>query len=338
MKYGELLAAGQKQIDQGNYDGAIAAYTSAIGLEPKKVDAYCGRAVAKLMLDRYSDAFNDIYAQIVSAVRPRELGPVLKDIVQFFKKGVAGDKDEKGIPDLAGQSLAHWAYFDYANALPLLDQILRIDPNNTYGILYRGSNHMFLGQEVAAGQADLERAIQLRPNNAQLRHIVADAYTYAQKNLDRAHVEASRALDLGLDTPRIQAILAVVALSRGDLAGGAARFQKHIRSVTKENVSTAALAAGGSMTLDLVPGRTFEIPVRVAAGESLKITTGCPTAQIFDTLLVLLGPDGTPIHANDDFVDYFAGLDWRSTVSGACQLRVTSFEGVSTGPLVVSRA
>jgi hypothetical protein len=71
------------------------------------------------------------------------------------------------------------------------------------------------------------------------------------------------------------------------------------------------------------------------AGETLSILTS--SKDFHDTILVLLAPNGTPVLANDDYKSYFAGFKWVVPAAGTYRLRVTSFEGVWTGNLVVSR-
>ena len=59
--------------------------------------------------------------------------------------------------------------------------------------------------------------------------------------------------------------------------------------------------------------------------------------DFYDTIAVLLAPDGTPIIGSDDANFYFAAFDWVATESGAYRLWATSFESVNTGELVVTR-
>jgi hypothetical protein len=84
-----------------------------------------------------------------------------------------------------------------------------------------------------------------------------------------------------------------------------------------------------------VPGRTYDIPVVVSAGEKLSIVTS--SHDYWDTILLLLGPDGSPVLGSDDAWRYFAAFDWVSTSSGTYHVRVTFFESVITGTLHVSR-
>ena len=82
----------------------------------------------------------------------------------------------------------------------------------------------------------------------------------------RVHVRTSRpgarvrggvlALDWGLDTPRVHAILAVSYDAFGDQAAAASAIQRSIALVTTDLVTASPLASGASSTLDLVPGRS----------------------------------------------------------------------------------
>ena len=100
-------------------------------------------------------------------------------------------------------------------------------------------------------------------------------------------------------------------------------------------MSTSPLATGSSATLGLVPGRTYDIPLAAAAGQTIVFTTS--SKDFSDTILVLLAPDGTPILGNDDYKGWFAGFEWVAPATGTFRVRVASFEGVSTGTFVVTR-
>ena len=169
-----------------------------------------------------------------------------------------------------------------------------------------------------------------------MRFIVADAYTYGKlPDPQRAFVEASFALAGGLDTPRVHAILASGYLAFDNESSAAAEIRTHIELVTTELFQALALNVGGTMTLPLVPGRSYEIPVSVSAGQTLSILTS--SRDFYDTILVLLAPDGTPVLGSDDYRQYFAGFQWMAVASGTYRIWVTSFESVNTGDLVVSR-
>jgi hypothetical protein len=329
---GATLGKGQQRIDQGRHSEAVQIYTCILDANPLALDAYRGRAEAELLLGRYSDAMRD-YARVTAVVMPVDEDAAEK-IVEGYEARLAKQPNDRAA--LTGAVFASWWTFDYPATLPLLDRLLAQSPDDLFGVLYRGSNRLFTG-DVAGGVADFERALELAPASRDVRFIVADGYTYAHPDPTRAYAEASLALAWGLDTPRVHAILASSAFALGDDADGAYHVQQHIDLVATEVVSTAPLAAGGSIALDLVAGRVFEIPVAAVAGAPLSIRTTSPSGAIYDSIVVLEAPGGTPVVGNDDFIDYLAGFDWVVPASGTYTLRVTTFEGVSMGDLVVSR-
>jgi tetratricopeptide (TPR) repeat protein len=322
---------GQLFIDEGRYKSAIREFTCVIESHPTEVEGYRGRIEAELLLGRYSDAVRD-YARVTAFVLP-----VHPDVEDTIRAGYAARLaiTPRSISVLTGASFARWWFFDYAAAIHLLNRLLGVQADNVYGNLFRGSSRLLLGATKAEGAADLERAIALAPQSADVRFIVADAYTYGQPDPQRAFGEASLALDWGLDTPRVHAIIATSYNAFGDQLAAASHIQRHIELVTTELLTVSPITAGDSLSLDLVPGRTYEIPVAATAGETISIMTS--SRDFYDTILVLLAPDGTPVLGSDDDRFYFAGFEWIAAAAGTYRLQVTSFESVNTGELDVTR-
>ena len=73
----------------------------------------------------------------------------------------------------------------------------------------------------------------------------------------------------------------------------------------------------------------------MAAGETISIATS--SRDFWDSIVVLLAPDGTPVVGSDDANSYFAAFDWVAQATGTYRLQVTSFESIDTGALVVTR-
>jgi tetratricopeptide (TPR) repeat protein len=322
---------GQAFIDTGRFKDAIREFTCVIAAQPTEAEGYRGRIEAELLLNRFSDAAAD-HARITALVLP-----VHPDAHNTILAGYAARlaDDPESIPALTGASFARWWFFDYANAIHLLNRLLDLRPDDLYGTLLRGSNRMLLGANKAAGAADLERAIALSPQSPDVRFIVADAYTYGQPDPQRAFAEATLALNWGLDTPRVHAILASSYLAFGDMPAAASEFKTHIDLVTNELVSTSPLAAGASLSVDLAAYRTYEIPVPATAGQTISIATS--SRDFYDSICVLIAPDGTPVVGSDDYIKWFAGFQWQAQVTGTYTLLVTSFEGVWSGELTVTR-
>lgn len=324
-------AQGQAYIDAGDFRRAVKEFSCVIDGAPTAVGGYRGRIEAELMLGEFSNAARD-HARITAVVLPVNPG-ARQEVLDSYTARLVAAPDS--VAALTGASFARWWFFQYPHALQLLGHLLEVAPDNLYGNLLRGSTRLLSHTKVSDGMADLERAILMAPASADVHFIVADAYTYGEPNPTRAFAEANLALNGGLDTPRVRAILATCYLAWGNLPLAAAQFSIHIDQVTTELVKTGPLPAGASMTLALTAGRTFEIPVAAGGGEALSISTS--SKDFYDTILVLYAPDGTPVFASDDLNKYFAGVDWTAPAAGTYRLRVTSFESVNTGQLVVAR-
>src|SRR5262245_39184422 len=184
---------GQLFIHEARYEDAIREFTCIIDLQPTEVEGYRGRIEAEVLLGRYSDAVRD-YQRVTAFVLP--VHPDAKDtILASYAARLAEAPDD--ITALTGVSFARWWFFDYASAIQLLNHVLDLKPDDVYGNLFRGSSRFLLGATKAKGAVDLDRAIELAPQNPHVRFIVADAYTYGQRDAQRAFTEASLALAWG---------------------------------------------------------------------------------------------------------------------------------------------
>jgi tetratricopeptide (TPR) repeat protein len=326
-------AEGQQLIDSGLYDDAIDEFECVIAADPTAVEGYRGRIEAELMLRRYSDAILD-YTRVAAFVLPVNPGAPTSIHASYAARLAVDPHD---VVALTGASFARWWYFQYAQASLLLNTLLDDQPNDPYANLLRGSSRLLGGANPIGGAADLERAIELDPYNAHVRVIVADAYTYGRFDPERAFAEASLALSWGLDYPRVHAILATAYQAFGDPGAAAIHLLRHIELVTTELLPTAPLSPGSSVVLDLVPGRTYEIPVVANAGDTIRITTSSQAREIGDSIAVLLAPDGTPVTGSDDDKQYLAEFVFDAQVNGTYRLQVTSFEAALTGNLIVKR-
>jgi tetratricopeptide (TPR) repeat protein len=323
-------AQGQTYIDQARYKQAVKEFTCVIEMQPTEVEGYRGRIEAQLLLGLYSDALRD-YARVTARVLPVHPDGASTILAGYDARLAA---DPTSVTALTGASFARWWLFQYPQATHLLNQLLIQRPADVYGNLFRGSSRLLRGA-TNAGVADLDAAIALAPDSPDVHFIAADAYTYGLPDPERAFAEASLALNGGLDTPRVHAILATSYLAFGDLSAAAAHIKRHIDLVTSELVSTSPILAGDSLEVALAPGRTFEIPVPAVAGETIAIATS--SKDYWDSIAVLLAPDGTPVVGSDDANGYFAAFEWPAAQTATYRLRVTFFEAVNSGLLLVTR-
>lgn len=321
---------GQIHIDQGRYKQAVKEFTCVIEAQPTEVDGYRGRIEAQLLLGLYSDALRD-YGYITVRVLP-VYPDAAANILAGYDARLAADP--QSVPALTGASFARWWLFDYPQATHLLNQLLTERPDDVYGNLFRGSSRLLRGA-TNAGVADLEHAISLAPQSPDVHFIAADAYTYGLPDPERAFVEATLALNGGLETPRVHAILGSSYLAFGNLLAAATHIKRHIDLVTIELVPASPILAGDSLALALAPGRIVEIPVPALAGEAIAIATS--SRDYWDTIAVLLAPDGTPVVGSDDGNGYFAAFEWPAAQTATYRLRVTFFEALNSGHLLVKR-
>jgi hypothetical protein len=302
-----------------------------IGADPTGIDGYRGRIEANLLRGRYAAAVADVVRMTAVVV------PVHPDAEAVIAAGyadrLAAAPDD--VPALTGASFAEWWAFDYPQAINILHHLLDVRPDDPYATLFRGSSRVLHGVNKTKGVQDLERAIALAPASPDVRFVVADAYTYGQPDAARALAEATLALDGGLDTPRVHAILAAAYNALGQPLTAAVHIQRHLELVTSELVTTLPLGPGATLSLDLVPGRSYVIPVPATAGETIAITTS--SGDFWDSIALLDGPDGAPVAGSDDDSGYFAAFDIVAPATGTYLLSATSFESVSSGSLIVER-
>ena len=262
-------SAGQAFIDQGRYAKAVQEFSCAITASPTSPDGYRGRAEAQLLLGRYADALTT-YSRVTAVVLPVHPDAAATILAGYDARLTASPTDRVA---LTGASFVHWWLYEYPPTIKLVDQLLAAHPDDPYGLLFRGSSRLLKGLSVQRGIGDLDRAVQLAPSSADVRWVVADAYWYGQGDSTRGFDEATKALDWGLDTPRVHSILASTLIAMGDITGALPHLKRSIDLVTTELVTTAPLAPGGSTAVAIAPGRTVEIPIAVTAGQTISIMT-----------------------------------------------------------------
>lgn len=332
----DYLSEGQTLIDTGAYQEAIEAFTCAIENSPLEVDGYRGRIEARLLAGGYSDAMID-YAALRVQVIP-EVPDAIDQIFEYYEGSLASNPEN--IPLLTGYSFAQWYNFDFEGALVSLETILTLEPDNLYGLLLHGNNKLFV-EDVEAGEADFARVLEIEPESADVYFIMADGYLYALGDLERALEFATMAAEMGLDTPRMDAIFATVYFYLGEEEKALPYYLRHIEQTTLAFVDMDPLEKGQPITIDVTPGQTYRFPVEAAADETLTITA-MSEAQAgefdeVDSLMLLLAPDGTLVTGNDDNIELNAGFEYTVSEAGTYTLLVASFEGAGTGKILLSR-
>jgi tetratricopeptide (TPR) repeat protein len=138
-KADDFLIQGRGKYDRGDFQGAIADYTSAIRLNPKYANAYNNRGLAHAQLGNKQEAIND-YNQAL------QVDPNLA--LAYYNRGAA--RAQSG---------------DKQGAIEDYNQALRIDPNYANAYNNRGLARAESGDKQKA-LLDYNQAIKLDPNLA----------------------------------------------------------------------------------------------------------------------------------------------------------------------------
>ncbi|WP_260446805.1 tetratricopeptide repeat-containing serine protease family protein [Nostoc sp. 2RC] len=157
--------------DKGDFKGAIANYTTAIKLNPKYLDAYNNRGLARYNLGDFQGAIDDFN---------QALKINSKDADAYNNRGLArsalGDK-KSAIADynraieinpnylLAynNRGIARNSLDDSKNAIADFNQALKINPNYAEAYGGRGISYYQLGDKQKA-IADFNQALKINPN------------------------------------------------------------------------------------------------------------------------------------------------------------------------------
>lgn len=111
-------------------------------------------------------------------------------------------------------------------ALEVLDQHLRRQPDSAEGLLLRSTAHIMLG-DVEAGRRDLERSLKLDPGQRQ-GWLNLGALALARQDHDRALEAFEKAEELDPGAAENDLNIGAVLLLRGDLRAASERFAEYL--------------------------------------------------------------------------------------------------------------
>ena len=196
---------GYAKHESGNYNGAIADYTHAIGLKPDSAGFYALRGLARQQLEQYPKAIADYdkairlkpsYAEAYSnrGLAKYHLGQHFAAITDYdeairLKPDYAEAYSNRGLVKIGqGQPLA---------AIADCDKAIQLKPDYAEAYLIRGLAKTEQGQPLAA-IADCDKAIQLKPDYVE----AYNARAFAKINLGQhtpAIADCDKAIQLKPD-------------------------------------------------------------------------------------------------------------------------------------------
>jgi tetratricopeptide (TPR) repeat protein len=174
-----LIKQGGRAMRAGDYQGAIKAFTTALGsglTGHKKAQVLWFRGACWHQLKQYGRAESD-YSQAIA------LNP---DQAQYY----------------VSRGRARASLKRYRQALADFDQVVRLKPNYVPGILYRGLTRAMLRQYRGA-VADFTRAIQLDPKSIAAYRMRSLTYRRMGRNA-QAQADLARANQLAAQAARRQ--------------------------------------------------------------------------------------------------------------------------------------
>jgi tetratricopeptide (TPR) repeat protein len=305
---------GISYVNLGEYEEAIDNFDTAIDLDSENAMAYGDRGWAYANLNEYDAAIADF-------VRTLDINPDYENVTLTIHEGRIRLGDYKSIVDdlraaeaalqndsdnsklYRRRGIVRMRLAEFEDALSDFSRAIELNPEDAESYVRRGEVQAFFQRDLEAGLADLNQALTIDPNytsaylsrgnvNGQLEHYEAavDDYThYLELKPDQSWVYLSRGS---------------AYYRNGDDANAAKDFLAFsMREGTRSN-DEGNLTVGVVSTVTMSDNRVFRFTLAAKAGQIFKLSaaTSANTNFIVDSLLILLGPDGTPLIANDDRV------------------------------------
>lgn len=268
-----LLTQAEQRVRRGDYSAALEIYEQLIDLDPSDAQLYWLQTVPLAFLEEYDSAL----ASVDRAISLWDGEPDFQ-IGGFLLRAeinvLAGDEK---------QALA-----DYAAAIALDED----DPR-----AYR--NRAMLNErigELDAAIADYDLLTELTPEDINLYTRQADLYIDLE-DYDSAKSALDAALEAIPDNPELYILRAKVQLLLADEAAAAADYLAWLDGIMIEVENLGVIESQQPIEITMQPGYQFNVRFEASAGMQLSFAT---RSVGVDPLVVLVGPDGDALIADDD--------------------------------------
>ncbi len=228
-----LVLRGQVFLVQDKLDDALASYTKALHANPKSELALYGRATVLERLQRFDDASKDIRA--ILDVNPRSVVAYMKLAEIAARQGQNGqvrDVLEQGIkqvPQDPAPRIALARYLisqnDRPGALNALNDLLKIQPNNTQGLALLGTVQLSLGRKSEA-VGTFRRLALLTPRDPGSQILLARAL-FVSGDRTGANAAMKSAVDLATASADVRQAQINLLLAEKDVDGAIAAAQAY---------------------------------------------------------------------------------------------------------------
>ena len=326
-------------------DEAIVSQTDVLAAQPDSVTAFQIRAFLLAFSGQPDAALTDV--DFILSVEPDN---VLAHMVQAIAQEMMGDADGAAStfaaavelspdnPQLYGlMAAAQWVPFNIEGMAANSSRAIELAPDLAYPYRLHGMSQMVTGNPEGV-LADANQAIELDPTYYAFYILRANGHM-ALGDPQAAFADLSTAIDLNPRTRIGYAIRAHVALALGDPQAAAQDFAAFVEMGTQETVEGAELIAGEPVTVTMTAGRTYRLPFTAQAGQTVTIQVTSVNPDEVDPVVLVVGPDGTPLAFNDDAGDETLDAvisEYELPASGTYMLVVSHALGGSEGDITIS--
>lgn len=188
---GALLSEGNRLMDEGDFEGAIANYTRAIDADPRFQAAYENRAVAYTHERKFNEALSDFAEALdIGPESPQlffNLGnlyasyALFEEAAKTYQRSLELDADQSAALNNLGN--AYCALRRYEQARQTLEELTRRFPDVPEGFNNLGVVHEMQGQIDLAAEL-YRRSIEVDPKYADA-HLSLGMLLYRKKGQDR---------------------------------------------------------------------------------------------------------------------------------------------------------
>ncbi len=293
-------------INLGQYDRAVADLNEALQLRPDYAAAYNNRGLAYDNLGRYEQAMADLNEALrlnpdyADAYYNR--GMVYKHLGQYeqatadYSKVIGFDPTDFEAYNNRGNAYADLEQYD--TAIADYTEAIRLSPDFALAYNNRGLAYDNLGHYEQAID-DYSAAIRLDPRYARAYYNRGLAYDNLGR-YEQAIGDYNRAIRLNPDYGDAYLNRAIDQSDLGNPEAAAHDFMQWIVLNQVKQTTLDAAPNGKPITVEMYAGSVYQINFQALSGDRFSAVAGVDPDQPVDTLLVLLGPDGTPVTADDD--------------------------------------
>jgi tetratricopeptide (TPR) repeat protein len=325
-------------------ESAIAGQTDVLAAQPDSVTALQIRAFLLVFSGQSDAALTDVdsilavqpdnvLARMVQAVAQEMMGDA-EGAASTFAQAVALSPDN---PQLYGlMAAAQWASFNIESMVANSSRAIELAPDLAYPYRLHGMSQMAMGNPEGV-LADANQAIELDPTYYAFYILRANAHLMLG-DPQAAFADLSTAIDLNPRTRIGHGVRAKVALALGDPEAAAQGFATFVELGTLETVEGAELNADEPVTVPMTAGRTYRLPFTAQAGQTTTIQVTSVNPGEVDPVVLVVGPDGTPLVFNDDASDETLDAvisEYELPTSGTYMLVVSHALGGSEGDIVI---